>query len=402
MLAMSDIDINQFFPVFADLGVSVAFIVPTPTGYGKSIMDAIGTVRTLLREEGVHDYLYQSQGTDFKARVVSYFVKSDSLIETRASLYRPITKKGDPRIWFDGLKKYCDPCNLLALVVFQREIYVLNLSDRSVRESLFNGGYVYRLLQEFGNKDNSIANELLWKIKQIHDRGFLPSITPGDPGVGDTLEYALGIARNNFRLPDYKGIELKASRITRNGMRRQKTRQTLFAKVPDEGMSYKDILDAYGKWQIPRNSMEERFQLIETCRASRENAYGLFLETDMFNDKLNIMSFDGRMKKYVSSWNMSTLKQALLIKHHETFWVKAVSETKNGKEYFRYDKVEYTKNPNASLLMPLIDNDNITLDLAAYYKTNGVCRDHGMLFKMWPEELHLLFGEPKEYILEEL
>lgn len=54
MLAMSDIYIDQFFPVFANAGLPVAFLVPTPTGYDKSIMDAIATVRTLLKETDIH------------------------------------------------------------------------------------------------------------------------------------------------------------------------------------------------------------------------------------------------------------------------------------------------------------------------------------------------------------
>lgn len=53
----------------------------------------------------------------------------------------------------------------------------------------------------------STAEELLEKLKEIHKRGFIPSITPGDSGVGDTLENALGIHRNNSKNPDYKGIE---------------------------------------------------------------------------------------------------------------------------------------------------------------------------------------------------
>ena len=92
--------------------------------------------------------------------------------------------------------------------------------------------------------------------------GFIPSITPGDPGVGDTLEYALGIMRNNSRAPDYNGIELKATRLTRHGSTRATTRSTLFTKVPDEGMTYREIVETYGKWQIPRGSMIERLQFI--------------------------------------------------------------------------------------------------------------------------------------------
>lgn len=78
-------------------------------------MDAIGPVRDLLKDEGIHDYEAQEQGTSSKVMWPSYFVASDGLIETEASLYRPTTKKGDPRIWFKNLRKYCRPKNLLQL-----------------------------------------------------------------------------------------------------------------------------------------------------------------------------------------------------------------------------------------------------------------------------------------------
>ncbi len=90
----------------------------------------------------------------------------------------------------------------------------------------------------------------------------------------------------------------------------------------------------------------------------------------------------------------------LLLKHHETFWVKAQSEDRDGREYFRYDKVLHTKKPNASLLAPLIESGKITLDLAAHFEEDGKWRDHGMLFKMKPEDIKLLFGDPIEYDLE--
>ena len=106
MLAMSDINIDQFFPVFANTGVSVAFLVPTPTGYRKAIMDATGPVRELFKNSGLHDYEMQGQGQDYKIMIESYFVYSNRLAETEASLYRPVTKKGDPRIWFKNLKQY--------------------------------------------------------------------------------------------------------------------------------------------------------------------------------------------------------------------------------------------------------------------------------------------------------
>ena len=396
---MSDTNIEQFLPIFAKTGVPVAFLVPTPTGFGKSIMDATAPIRELLRNSCVHDYDQQSQGQNNKEIVDTYIVRPDSLIQTDTSLYRPETKKGDPRIWIYNLKPYCQPCNLLALIVIERKIYVFNLSDRRIADSLFSKGFCYNILEEASHKDKLVSEELLNKLHIIHNRGFIPSITPGDPGVGDTLEHALGIERNNSKAPDYKGIELKTTRLTRNGGNRTTTRSTLFTRVPDEGMSYRQIVDAYGKVQVPRGSTEARLQMYETLMCARVNAYDLILEVDVNNDKLNIMYQEERVRKYVSAWYLENLRKALLLKHHETFWVKAQSETRGGIEFFRYDKVLHTKNPNASLLAPLFEANKITVDLAAHYKPDGKWRDHGVLFKMMPDDLPLLLGEPKEYIL---
>ena len=383
---MSDTNIEQFLPIFAKTGVPVAFLVPTPTGFGKSIMDATAPIRELLRNSCVHDYDQQSQGQNNKEIVDTYIVRPDSLIQTDTSLYRPETKKGDPRIWIYNLKPYCQPCNLLALIVIERKIYVFNLSDRRIADSLFSKGFCYNILEEASHKDKLVSEELLNKLHIIHNRGFIPSITPGDPGVGDTLEHALGIERNNSKAPDYKGIELKTTRLTRNGGNRTTTRSTLFTRVPDEGMSYRQIVDAYGKVQVPRGSTEARLQMYETLMCARVNAYDLILEVDVNNDKLNIMHQEERVRKYVSAWYLENLRKALLLKHHETFRVKAQSETRGGIEFFRYDKVLHTKNPNASLLAPLFEANKITVDLAAHYKPDGKWRDHGVLFKMMPDD----------------
>ena len=397
MLSMTDTPIEKFLPLFASSGVNVSFLVPTPTGYEKSIMDAIAPVREMLLNEDIHDYESQGQGPENKVLIKSFFVNFNGLTESTASLYRPVTKKGDPRIWFKDLKKYCHPCNLLALVAIKKEIYVLNLSNVSIAHSLLDKGYVYDIIREAVYQEELIANELLNKIQAIHNQGFLKSITAGDPGVGDTLENALGISRNNLKVPDYKGIELKSTRLTRNGSLRSETRTTLFTKVPDIGYSYREIVEHYGKVQVPRNSTVARLQLYETCLVSRPNAYDLQLQVDINNDQLNLMHMEQRLK-FVSAWYMQKLKETLLTKHRETFWVKAVSENREGWEYFRYDQIVHTKKPNASLLALLLEKDKITIDLAAHI-TDGKWRDHGVLFKMAPTDIGLLFPDPVFYDL---
>ena len=143
MLAMSDVPIEKYIPIFANTGVPVAFLVPTPTGYEKSIMDATASVRDLLYDAHIHDYSIQGQGPENKVLVETQFVGDGSLVETSASLYRPVTKKGDPRIWFSNLKRYCKPRNLLAIVAHDKALYVFNLSDPIISNSLFNKGFAY-------------------------------------------------------------------------------------------------------------------------------------------------------------------------------------------------------------------------------------------------------------------
>lgn len=401
MLSASDTPIAQFIPYFADIGINVAFFVPTETGYKKSIMDATASVRALLLDENIHDYESQQQGPLNKVLLPAHFVFPDKVINSTASLYRPITKKGDPRIWFKDLRKYCLPYNLLALVVILKDIYVVNLSNKAIRDSFLSRSDVYQLLYASQRALLAVAEELLGKLHNIHAMGYLPSITKGDPGVGDTLEHALGIQRNNSKLPDYKGIELKTWRGIKDGKKKD-NRSTLFTKVPDGGLSYREILEKYGKIQIPKGKDKPRLQLYETFRATRVNAYDLILDLDSNNDQLLIdhVNPDSLKKTYVSSWLMRNLRTALLQKHHETFWIGASSIVHNGIEMFRYDRVTHTKKPNVSLLEPLLENGTITVDLAAHIDLeNHKYRDHGVLFKIKHDDLHLLLGSIDIYNL---
>lgn len=394
----SNVDTTHFLFKVGKICPTFAFIVPTETGLGKSIMDATAMVRFFLKFSGLHDYNDQEQGPENKKIIKSFLVHKDSLEETTTSLYRPLTKKGDPRIWISKLPKYAKPKDLILLFSLNNNIYAVNLSNQQLAESLESCGYVYDTIFKSKIEANKAKDELLALLKEIHEKGWIPSTTTGDTAVGDTLEHELGIERNNSTSPDYKGIELKASRLNRNGKRKQTTRITLFAKTPDEGMTYREIMEHYGKYQTPKGHTTPRLQLYETFKASRVNAYDLYLKTNSSSESLDLMHSSSKdvndiNNEYVSSWKLETLAHSLQEKHKETFFVKAQSKLIDGHEYFKYDKVVYTSNPNTSILFALFDQDKITLDLAIHLKENGVARDHGALFKMFPNDLPLLFGD---------
>lgn len=397
MLEMTDTPILPNLSLFAVYEVEVAFLVPTPTGYKKSIMDAIKPVRELLLNAGIHSYEDQHQGQLHKKVVPASFVLADVVEQTTASLYRPETKSGDPRIWFRNLKKYCSPCNLLGIVATSERLYVFNLSDPKIVASIKSGAGA-RVLASISHGFSGVAEELLYKMRMIHREGFIPGINYGDTSVGMTLEHALGIEPNSSRTPDYHGIEIKAGRI-----KKSKNRVNLFSQVPDwkrSNTTSKKILSDWGYMAFDKHG-NLRLSLNCTVEANYINPQGLFFDVDNEKDLLINRGLKTQQEKprFVAQWDMALLRKRLAEKHRETFWVVAESQKYEGKEHFRYDRVVHSKKPNLSYLGYLIEDRKITMDYLMHLKQNGTVRDHGFLFKIHPDNINLLFPNPVEYDL---
>jgi len=112
--------------------VYLTLIEPTETGLKKSIMDATGSVRSYLKSENIHDYELQQQGTESKVIIPTVIHTGFKTIKSQASLYRPSTKKGDPRIWFYSLTKVAEPNDIIAITYFDSQFQVFNLSTLDI------------------------------------------------------------------------------------------------------------------------------------------------------------------------------------------------------------------------------------------------------------------------------
>jgi hypothetical protein len=109
--------------------VSLALIEPTETGLKKSIMDATGVVRNFLKENQIHDYDLQEQGPESKVLINTFIYEEFKITNSTASLYRPRTKKGDPRIWFSGLTKIAFPNDIIAIIYHAKSFHIFNLTQ---------------------------------------------------------------------------------------------------------------------------------------------------------------------------------------------------------------------------------------------------------------------------------
>ncbi len=397
MLSASDYPLTDALKFFSSHGIDAAFLVPTEVGLGKSIMDATIQLRIYLKDKSIHDYDGQPQGDAGKVKLPSYFVTEKELISADASLYRPFAKggDGDPRIWFSRLKRYASPNNLLAIVAKEKELYIINISNPAIRNSVNDSSSpLSNLFHELTKYSTSVSEELTLKLKDIAARGWIRTITPGDTGVGVTLEDALGLAINSSKKPDYKGIELKSKRISQL---RAPTRSSLFAQVPNWNISKlkssAEILDTYGYMR----GKERR--LYCTVWAKRPNSQGLVLKIDDDQDLLNEY-FEAKFElNPVATWEFEVLRRRLITKHNETFWIGAECIQISGIEHFQYKKVIHTRSPIASNLMTLLQEGIITVDHLIKRNDSGSVREKGPLFKISPKNLGLLFPPSKKFDL---
>ncbi len=355
-------------------------------------MDATGSVRSFLKENKIHDYDIQEQGQENKVQIEALIYQDFQVKHSTASLYRPNTKKGDPRIWFSGLTKIANPKDLIAIIFYSGMFHIFNLTELNV-EALLNSNLINplkELISEISGKANEIAFELLAKLKKVASSGPIPSMVAADTSVGRTLETVLGIGINSSKKPDYKGIELKSFRSSRTN------RKTLFAQVPEWNISkFKSSAEILYKFGYRR---AEDLKLYCTVSAITKNSQGLGLRLDLDIKQLIEYSNKPEIGDFVI-WPLNTLHNRLLEKHKETFWVEAKSTFVDGKEYFQYSLVEHTKKPITSQFDILINQGIITLDHLIKQNSHGRVVEKGPIFKIKPTGLDLLFPPSEKYNL---
>ena len=388
-------DVLRFFSRF---GVEVGLLVPTETGLSHAIMDAHASLREFLKRKGIHDYADQGQGQDSKKIVNAHLITLDGPIKKKVSLYRPATKKGDPRIWIEGLNKHAAAGDILALMIHDGELFVVNSSTPGLLDLGSRGGtFFHEVLEKSGLKEIPVAAvELLRQLRNVSAMGYVRTMRPGPTGVGFTLESLLGIKANSHRGPDIDGIEIKAGRATDSG--RRKTRTTLFSRAPNWDAS------PYGALQLLRTygrpNRNGRNQIYCSLRNVPNPTFGFYLRVEDSHDELTSRrgihgSAPTNSDEEIFSWPMRELQSALLEKHSETFWVKAKTKGIGQDEHFLYYEVTHTRRPLISNFAALIESGHINLDFLLKVefdeRNNERARDRGYLFKIWERDRDLLF-----------
>jgi len=374
--------------------VALTLIEPTETGLKKSIMDATGSMRSFFKSKNIHDYELQKQGPDYKILIPAVIHTGFKTIISKASLYRPLTKNGDPRIWFYKLTRGTDPNDIIGIIYFDDKFQVFNLTKLDI-ESLTNSliqNPFQGLIKAINTTENEIAFELLTMLRKIASDGPIPSMVDADTSVGRTLETALGIDINSSKKPDYKGIEIKSFRESRTN------RKNLFAQVPNWNLSkFKSSAEILNNFGYERG---DDFKLYCTVSAITRNSQGLNLRIDSDIKQLIENSDKPEIGDFVV-WTLDKLHNRLKEKHKETFWVEAESIKINDREHFLYKLVEHTKKPIIAQFDLLIEQGIITLDHLIKRNSKGRVVEKGPFFKIKPKGIELLFPPSERYNLLE-
>lgn len=371
--------------------VEFTLVQLTATGLKKGIMDATAPMRTFFIEQGIHNYNEQKQGPEHKHLVNTVILDNLRSKETTTSLYRPVTKKGDPRLWIYGLKDFTEADDIHAICILDKKFYVINITSCDLEASFLSSQHsiLKDIVNEFRRISSTVSEELLDFFRKNSDKWFV-SETLADTGIGRSIESMLGISQNSNKLPDYKGIELKSHRDKRSSKK-----NVLFTQTPNWNLSKlksgKEIVKHYGY-----DCGDGRLTYQNTVQCNRPNAQGLVLNIESVKEWLELKSY-GDKTDDVAVWLLRHLHERLSEKHHETFWIEVENDVHDGKEYFRYKSIEHTRNPIISQFDILLDTGLITVDLL-------LCRPSGhgdtFSFKIKKKGMPLLFPESINYNLQ--
>ena len=384
------------FRYLTQKSIEYTLVQITSTGFKKSILDATDPMRIYFKNAGMHDYDQQLKGPENKKSIYSVILDETDSYPTKTSLYRPCTKNGDPRIWPCKLTKYCEPDDILIMIYYSDQLYIINSSKVNIEHSCLSSiiSPLKSLIINICNEVFSVSNDLTDKLK-ILSKNWHPSDVLADTGIGRAIESLLGIEMNNSKLPDYKGIELKSFREKRPGIR-----STLFCQVPDWGhselKSAKAIVEKYGY----NNAQGIRtYQNTLKCTSPNSQNLGLslyqlesILAIEEKQSKINGLGIYPKVAD-VALWQIEKLHERLLEKHHETFWIEVESKKEKGKEFFRPIIIEHTKNPIVSQFDNLLDIGYITVDLLLSRPGKG---GDTIAFKMNKKAMPMLFPEKEQ------
>ena len=222
-------------------------------------------------------------------------------------------------------------------------------------------------------------NELIERLIEIKEMGFVQTKRVHDTGIGYTLEHLLGIKENNIQMPDVGELELKAKRIGSESM------LTIATKSPLPKGVNRVLYNEYKYLDIDGD-----YCLHSTVYSSRDNQQGFRIVFD--KDKL-VLKNNKDIKVY---WPLTIFDDILKAKSDKIILVFATTKgrQKSNKEQFHFTEAYLLSTLNIDKFKSAIEDDKLKIDIRiGTYKSGpreGRYHDHGTGFRIHKSNfLHL-------------
>jgi hypothetical protein len=214
------------------------------------------------------------------------------------------------------------------------------------------------------------------KFYELKKKGYVKSLRRGPTGIGYTLERYLGIEENNLAIPDISGVEIKAHRSNSNNLITLFTFNRKVWQIPPL-----EAIRKYGSYD--RNG---RLGLYYTMSLT-PNSAGLFLSVE--DSSISVRHISGEV---IAVWDLSILAHRFQEKIPALLFVSALTEERDGVEYFYFYRAQLMKGTSPELLADQFRAENLVVDLRLHDKGTRA-RNHGTGFRIYEEKLPLLFKE---------
>ncbi len=218
-------------------------------------------------------------------------------------------------------------------------------------------------------------DEFKRKFKDLKEKGFIPTTRKGPTGIGHTLETELDLNENNLAFPDIENIEIKAHREGVNSMITLFTFNNRAWVMPPL-----EAIRKYGSYD--KNG---RLGMYYTMSLT-PNSAGLFLRVE--KNAVTVQHISGEI---VARWQLDKLVERFLQKIPALLFVSALTEERDGKEYFYFYRVQLMKGTSPELLADLFKTGDIIIDLRLHDKGTSA-RNHGTGFRTYEDKLPKLFN----------
>jgi len=229
--------------------------------------------------------------------------------------------------------------------------------------------------------------ELIKKLEQLKNQGFIRTLRKGPTGIGHLLENELGLKETNIAIPDIGGrVELKATRRSANSL------ITLFTF--NRGVwriKQKELINKYGY-----KDEKERQALYNIVNNKTPNTQGFYLVSDPAKHLMILKNEDEETN--IAEWSTYVIAGKFMTKLDRLLLILADAKLENGTEYFHFNEAYLLENPTPEKFLEAFDKSELMIDLRMHLKQSGGVRNHGTGFRISEKNLMYLYSSKKQLI----